>query len=102
MSPPNPMIQEEAGEHAVFLATSNRYAVRGGLVPVPAGLNGSEGVWRGIFLIDPKGESSDNESLLDGLRTRGVGEAVWSFTQNVFSTCGAQASSSPRMSCEGL
>jgi hypothetical protein len=39
MSPPNPMIQEEAGEHAVFLATSDRYAVRGGLVPVPAGLN---------------------------------------------------------------
>jgi hypothetical protein len=32
------MSQEEGGARAVLLATSDRYAVQGGLVPVPEGL----------------------------------------------------------------
>jgi hypothetical protein len=84
MSPLNPMSQEEAGQRAVFLATSNRYAIQGGLVPAPDGLTVVKKSGREVFLADPKGESADNEGLLAGLRKRGVDEAVWSFTQNIF------------------
>jgi len=95
MSPPNPTSQEEAGARAVFLATSDRYAVQGGgLVPVPEGLGVVKKSGGGIFLVHPQGESADNESLLADLRKRGVDEAVWSFTQEVFASCAAQASSS--------
>lgn len=62
-------------------------------MPVPEGLMVTRKSGGGIFLVDPKGESADHERLLSGLRKRGVGEAVWGFTKNVFSTCGAQASS---------
>jgi hypothetical protein len=94
MSPPNPTSQEEAGARAVFLTTSDRYAVHGGLVPVPGGLEAVKKSGGGIFLVDPQGERADNEQLLAGLRERGVDEAVWSFTQEVFAACAAQAGSS--------
>lgn len=94
MSPPNPMSQEEAGERAVFLATRDRYAVRGGLVTVPEELTVVKESGRGILLVDPKGKNTDNEVLLAGVRKRGVIEAVWSFTQNVFTTCAVQTNSS--------
>jgi len=75
MSPPNQMDQEEAGERALFLATSDRYAVeKGGLVPVPEGLGVAKISGGGIFLINPQGESTDNERVLAGLRQRGVDE----------------------------
>ncbi|MCJ1384399.1 hypothetical protein MMC17_007515 [Xylographa soralifera] len=95
MSQANPMRQEEAGARAVFLATSDRYAVQGGgLVPVPEGLGVVKKSGGGIFLVDPQGESTDNEGLLAGLRERGVDETVWSFTQKVFAASAAQAGSS--------
>ncbi|TAQ89947.1 hypothetical protein B7494_g1732 [Chlorociboria aeruginascens] len=72
---PNPTSQEEAGARAVFLATSDRYAVEGGgLVPAPEGLGVIKKSGGGIFLVDPDGESTDNEELLSTLRTRGVDE----------------------------
>ena len=61
MLPPNPLSQEEAGERAVFLATSDRYAVREGVGPVPDGLAVVKKLGGGIFLIDPKGKTVDNE-----------------------------------------
>ncbi|KAF7328187.1 Dehydrogenase/reductase SDR family member 12 [Mycena venus] len=75
ISPASPMSQDEAG--------------RGGLVPVPQGLEVAKS-GGGIFLIDPQGESTDNEGVLAGMRKRGVDEAVWRFTQKVFSDCTAQ------------
>lgn len=88
MSPPNQMSQEEAGARALFLATNDRYAVqRGALLPVPEGLEVAKSSAGGVFLVDPLGEETNNESLLADLRNRGVDEAVWSFTQKVFATC---------------
>ncbi|KAH6898060.1 hypothetical protein B0T10DRAFT_395437 [Thelonectria olida] len=87
MSIPGPMSQEEAGARAVFLATSDRYAVQSGLVPVPEGLQVAEKSGGGIFLVDPIGESTNNEGLLADLRGRGVNKRVWEFTQQVFETC---------------
>ena len=94
MSPSSPRSQGEAGERALFLATNDRYAVHGGLVPVPEGLEVVKRSGGGIFLVDPQGESTDNEHLLAELRKRGVDEAVWSFTQRVFAACAAQAGGS--------
>ncbi|KAM5342038.1 hypothetical protein ACJ41O_015069 [Fusarium nematophilum] len=88
MSPPNPMSQEEGGVRALFLATNDRYSVQGGLVPVPEGVGALKKSGGGIFLVDPQGESVNNERVLAGLRKRGVDEAVWSFTQKVFATHG--------------
>ncbi|EXJ86141.1 hypothetical protein A1O1_06511 [Capronia coronata CBS 617.96] len=88
MSPPNPMSMEETGARALFLATNDRYAVQpGGLVSVPEGLEVAKRSGGGIFLVDPLGEETNNESLLADLRARGVDEAVWRFTQRVFATC---------------
>ncbi|TVY51617.1 Oxidoreductase andH [Lachnellula cervina] len=94
MSPPTQMSQVESGERAVFLATSDRYAVQGGFVPMEKGLETAKRSGGGIFLVDPQGESTDNERLLFDLRKRCVDEAVWSFTENVFADCAARASSS--------
>ncbi|KPM41400.1 hypothetical protein AK830_g5182 [Neonectria ditissima] len=74
----------EAGARTLFLATSDRYAVNGGLVPVPEGLEVAKKSDGGIFLVDPQGESTGDEELLADFRARGVDEAVWSFTQKVF------------------
>ena len=91
ISPPNPMSQEESGERAVFLATSDRYSVHGGLVPVPEGLRVVDKSGGGIFLVNPQGEGAYNEPLLADMRNRGVDEAVWTFTQKVFANCATQA-----------
>ncbi|KAJ9142495.1 Dehydrogenase/reductase SDR family member 12 [Pleurostoma richardsiae] len=92
MSPPNQASQDEAGVRGLFIATSDRYAVGdGGLVPVPPGLGVAKKSGGGIFLVGPQGENVDNERLLGGMRSRGLDEKVWSFTQTVFAACAAQA-----------
>jgi NAD(P)-dependent dehydrogenase (short-subunit alcohol dehydrogenase family) len=94
MSPLNPMSVEEAGARAVFLATCDRYAVQRGLVPMPDGLENVKKSGRGIFLVNPLGESTDNERVLAGLRERGVDEEVWTFMQQVYAACEAKDGSS--------
>jgi NAD(P)-dependent dehydrogenase (short-subunit alcohol dehydrogenase family) len=94
MAPPNQMSQEEAGARALFLATNDRYAVEGGLVPVPQGLKVAKTSGGGIFLVNPQGEVTNNERVLAGLRERGVDRLVWNFTQKLFDSCVAQAGSS--------
>ncbi|KAH8669107.1 hypothetical protein BX600DRAFT_461235 [Xylariales sp. PMI_506] len=86
-SPPNQISQDEAGQRAIFLATSDRYAVHEGLIPIPAGLDVVEQSGGGIFLINPQGESTDNEVVLADFRKRGVDVSIWSFTQQVFADC---------------
>ncbi|KAL2871734.1 uncharacterized protein BJX67DRAFT_369804 [Aspergillus lucknowensis] len=86
MSPPNPTSADEAGQRALFLATNDRYSVQGGLVPVPIGLSPVPKSGGGIFLVDPAGEGANNERLLAGLRSRGVDETVWRFTEGVFAS----------------
>lgn len=94
MLPPNQMSVEEAGARGVFLATSDRYSVQGGLVPLPEGLEVAKKSGGGIFLIDPQGESTDNENFLADLRKRGVDEKVWKFTLEIFAACEAGGRSS--------
>ncbi|RYP43197.1 hypothetical protein DL770_011779 [Monosporascus sp. CRB-9-2] len=84
MSQPSVMSQDESGARGLFLASSDRYAVQGGGVPVPEGLPVAKKSGGGIFLVNPLGESSDSERVLAGMRQRGVDKAVWSFTQKVF------------------
>lgn len=80
----DPMSQDEGGARALFLATNDRFAVRSGLVPVPAGLEVARKSGGGIFLVDPLGEIVDNEKVLSSLRDRNVDKKVWDFTQKVF------------------
>ncbi|KAK6074799.1 short-chain dehydrogenase reductase [Seiridium cupressi] len=91
MNIPDPMSQEESGARALFLATSDRYTVQKGLVAVPEGVEMAEKTRGGIFLVDPLGEMIDNEVVLTDMRERGVGEAVWNFTQKVFAASVAQS-----------
>lgn len=89
MSPPNPASAADAGARALFLATSDRYAVpgSGSLVPVPEGLAGVKRSGGGIFLVGAEGDGVDNEGVLAGMRKRGVDETVWKFTLKVFAAC---------------
>ncbi|KAF8207765.1 hypothetical protein K438DRAFT_2074769 [Mycena galopus ATCC 62051] len=84
LTPPNQRNQDEAGVRGVFIGTSDRYAVHGGLVPVPDGLGGVNKSGGGIFLVDADGESIDNEGVLAGFRERGVDEVVWSHTEKIW------------------
>ncbi|KAG8167825.1 hypothetical protein KVR01_003514 [Diaporthe batatas] len=84
MSPPNQMSQVESGARGLFLATSDRYGVRSGLVPTPQGLNAAQKSGGGIFLVDPLGETTDNEYVLSSMRKKGVNKLVWDFTHRTF------------------
>ncbi len=79
------MALEDAGERGAFLVTTERYAVEGKEAVKKSG--------GGIFLIDPLGESTDNEVLLADLRRRGVDQKVWKFTLDIFDACAARARS---------
>lgn len=86
LSPPDQISQAEAGARALFLATSDRYGVRGGgLVPAPQGLRAAQRSGGGIFLVDPSGETTNNEHVLSAMRKKGVDKLVWDFTQETFS-----------------
>ncbi|KAK7419214.1 hypothetical protein QQZ08_010926 [Neonectria magnoliae] len=85
----NPISSDEAGESGLFLATSDRYAVQGGLVPAPEGVGAANKTGGGIFLVDPQGEIHDNEGVLAEMRKRGLGETVWTFTEEIFASCTA-------------
>ncbi|RSL69737.1 hypothetical protein CEP54_002104 [Fusarium duplospermum] len=84
MSPPNQMSQDEGGARALFLATNDRYSVKGGLVPISEGLEAAKKTGGGVFIVNSEGESTDNEKVLAGMRERGVDKAVWDFTEKVF------------------
>ncbi|KAJ4302662.1 hypothetical protein N0V90_001551 [Kalmusia sp. IMI 367209] len=93
-SPPGEVMSaEESGERGLFLATSDRYAVREGLVAVPEGIEAVRKSGGGIYLVDPLGEGKDNEEVLGEMRKRGVDGAVWEFTQKVFDECLAKGES---------
>jgi hypothetical protein len=68
MSPPNPMRQEEVGARAVFMATSDSYAVQAGLIPLPERFGFAKKSSGEIFLGDPQRKSANNERMLVGLR----------------------------------
>ncbi|KAM0555875.1 hypothetical protein ACHAPJ_006277 [Fusarium lateritium] len=81
---PNAMGQEDAGARALFFATNDRYSVHGSLVPAPEGEETPKKSGGGIFLLNPVGESTDNEKVLGGMRKRSVDETVWEFTEKIF------------------
>lgn len=84
MHPTNPISQDEAGIRALFIATSDRYAVIPGLIPLSPQVKPAKRSDGGIFLIDPLGESTDNEQGLARMRNTGLSERVWNFTQEIF------------------
>lgn len=90
LNPPNPMTQDEAGQRAVFHSTNDRYAVWGGLAPVPESLEVLEKSGGGIFLLGAFGETKDSEAVLGPMRKRGLDDQVWDFTQQIFSACTAK------------
>lgn len=84
MGLPNPMSQDESGQRALYLATSDRYAVEKGFVGDLDGSGDAKQSGGGIFLVGPQGESRDNEAFLKDMRDRGVAENIWKFTEKVF------------------
>ncbi|CZT22811.1 uncharacterized protein RCC_08517 [Ramularia collo-cygni] len=88
LNPPNPRTQDEAGQRVVFLATSDRYALNPGWVPVPAGLQRLPPAAGGIFMVGADGELKDNQAVLGPMREKGLDERVWAFTQAMFEEIG--------------
>ena len=88
VNPPNIMEEDESGAIGAYLATNGRYSVNpGAVLPSPEGLDAVAKTGGGIFIVDPRGESIENETVLSEMRQRGVPEVVWKFTQDVFASC---------------
>lgn len=83
---PHEMSEAEAGARGLFLATSDRYATKdgAGLVPLLPGLEAAKTSGGGVFLVDPEGETTDNEEVLAKMRGDHLGDKVWKFTQGIF------------------
>lgn len=75
----------EAGKRSLFTATSARYSVDEGVVPVEGGVKKAERSQGGVFLLNENGESANSEKVLGDLRKRKVDEKVWIHTQEIFS-----------------
>jgi NAD(P)-dependent dehydrogenase (short-subunit alcohol dehydrogenase family) len=76
--------KDESGARGLFYATSDRYAVKPGLVPALGGVEAAKKSGGGIFQLDPLGEYTDSEAVLSELRGRGVDETIWKFTEGIF------------------
>lgn len=63
--PPEVMEEDGAGARMLFLATSHRYAVGKGIVPVAENLETVKKSSGGSFPMDPQAGSGDNERVLD-------------------------------------
>ncbi|KAJ2985494.1 hypothetical protein NUW58_g5498 [Xylaria curta] len=74
----------EAGQWGLFITTSARYSVDDGIVPLAGGLEKAERSKGGIFLINEKGETVDNEKVLEPFRKQGVDKKVWAHTAEIF------------------
>lgn len=86
---PYTMPVDESGARGLFYATSDRYAVKNGLVPVPEGLEAAKTSGGGIFLLDPQGEVTDNEKVLAPQREKGIQEVLWKFTEEIYAAATA-------------
>jgi NAD(P)-dependent dehydrogenase (short-subunit alcohol dehydrogenase family) len=86
---PDVMSADESGVRGLFYATSDRYAVKSGLVPVPEGLEVVKTSGGGIFLLDPQGEATDNEKVLAPQRESGAQERLWKFTEEIYAAATA-------------
>lgn len=77
---------EDVGARSLFYATNARYTVESTSAtanPIPQGLVKAEQSARGVFLVDAKSESVDNEKALVELRER-LAKKVWEHTQQIF------------------
>ncbi|KAL5603547.1 hypothetical protein FOVSG1_006297 [Fusarium oxysporum f. sp. vasinfectum] len=86
---PYEMDEAESGSRGLFLATSDRYAVKdgAGLVPLSSSLEPVSTSGGGVFLVDPEGAATNNEGVLRKLRENKVDDKVWRFTQEIFEKC---------------
>lgn len=84
LNPPNPRTQDEAGERALFLATSDMFSVKDGLAPLINGSTRAQMSGGGIFMVGADGEEKNNEAVLGVMRERQVDQKVWDFTQRIF------------------
>lgn len=77
---------DEAGRRGLFTATSARYSVDNGIVPLDGGLQKAERTKGGVFLVNEHGDSINNEKVLADYRRRGVDKKIWEHTQGVFAS----------------
>ncbi len=75
---------EDAGARALFYTTSEGYSVNGGFLPLPSGVPSPQKSGGGVFLVNEKSDSADNEKVLSDFRNRGVDKRVWEHTQEIF------------------
>lgn len=76
----------DVGARALFYATNARFTVEGNAGSagkLPEGLERARMSPGGVFLVDAKSESADNEKVLGGLRVK-MGEKVWDHVGEVF------------------
>lgn len=74
----------DAGQWGLFTATSARYSVDSGIVPLAGDMTKAERSKGGIFLLNEHGETVDNEKVLEDFRKREVNKNVWDHTIEVF------------------
>jgi NAD(P)-dependent dehydrogenase (short-subunit alcohol dehydrogenase family) len=74
---------EEAGERALYAATSDKFTAKGAKSEGAA--KGSDGsVGSGVYLLDQNSEPVPGNKVLDELRSEGLGSKVWAHTNEVF------------------
>ena len=74
----------EAGERGLYAATSARYSVDDGIVPLAGDEKKADRTTGGIFILNENGDAVDNEKVLDDYRRRGVDRKIWNYTMEVF------------------
>lgn len=74
----------EAGQRGLFTATSARYSVDDGIVPLAEGVQKAQRSKGGIFIINENGDAVNNEKVLEDYRRRGVDKTIWDHTVKVF------------------
>jgi NAD(P)-dependent dehydrogenase (short-subunit alcohol dehydrogenase family) len=94
LNPANPRTQSEAGERALFIATSDKYAIKAGLAPLAENSSRVPRSGGGIFMVGSQGEEKNNEIVLRDMRERQVDQKVWDFTQEVFARIAQDAKQS--------
>jgi len=90
---------EEAGERALFLATSSRYASPGASgkgVELPTGIQAArrekgENGELAFYRVDWDGENAPESATLDGYRKEGEEKKIWQHTLDVYDRISARA-----------
>ncbi|KAH8886307.1 NAD(P)-binding protein [Thozetella sp. PMI_491] len=83
---------DDAGARALFYLTSDLYSIKKSTVTLTDGIDKPPMSGGGIFLVNEKSESVDNEKVLADYRAREVDKQVWRHVTEIFNACAERVS----------